>query len=580
MNLSAMENGVLTIGLATEAHRRTIYAMRHAVYATELGQHAENEQRKLSDALDEFNVYVVATRGDKIAGFVSITPPGFGRYSIDKYLPRDELPFSCDGGLFEVRILTVAEPYRGTPAVALLMYAALRWIESHGGQRVVAIGRREVLSVYRKAGLQTLGRQIESGAVTFQLMTATVAELRGQADRSRKLLSRLQRASDWQLDVPFWPAESCYHGGRFFDSVGVQFDSLDRRHDIVNADVLDAWFPPAPQVLDALRDHLDWIVRTSPPTHCEGMVAAIAEARGVPGDCIAPGAGSSELIFAAFRNWLTGDSRVLILDPTYGEYAFVLERIVGCRVDRLPLCREQNYDPDLEALTLKLRDGYELVVLVNPNSPTGRHVRAAPLKAVLRRAPRKTLLWIDETYTDFVSPDESLERFAAASDNVVVCKSMSKAYALSGVRAAYLCGPRRVIRSLRFLLPPWAVSLPGQIAAVKALASPDYYQRRWTETAHLRRELTRQLRSLGLEVVDGTANFLLCHLSPDGPDAARVVDECRARGVFLRDFTGQSAQLDRHALRVAVKDTHDNDKIVKTLQIVLAEADDGSAGAS
>ena len=97
-------------------------------------------ERQLSDPLDEFNVYIVATQGGRIAGFVSITPPGYGRYSIDKYLSRDKLPFSCDEGLFEVRILTVAEAYRGTPAGALLMYAALRWIESHGGQRVVAIG--------------------------------------------------------------------------------------------------------------------------------------------------------------------------------------------------------------------------------------------------------------------------------------------------------------------------------------------------------------------------------------------------------------------------------------------------------
>jgi len=566
--------------MGTDADRQTIYAMRHAVYASELGQHAENERRQLSDPLDEFNVYVVATQGGRIAGFVSITPPGYGQYSIDKYLSRDELPFLCDGGLFEVRILTVAEPFRGTPAGALLMYAALRWIESRGGQRIVAIGRREVLSVYRKAGLQPLGRQIESGEVTFELMTATIAQIREQADRSCRLLSRLQRASDWQLDVPFWPAESCYHGGRFFEAVGVQFDSLDRRHDIVNADVLDAWFPPAPEVLDALRGHLDWIVRTSPPTHCEGMVAAIAEARGVPGQCIAPGAGSSELIFAAFRNWLSGDSRVLILDPTYGEYPFVLERIVGCRVERLPLCREQNYDLDLDALTSKLRDGYDLVVLVNPNSPTGRHVRAAPLKVALHRAPRRTLIWIDETYIDFVSPDESLERFAAASDNVVVCKSMSKAYALSGVRAAYLCGPRQIIRSLRFLLPPWAVSLPGQLAAVKALGNPDYYLRRWAETAQLREDLSRKLPGLGLEVIEGTANFLLCHLPPDGPDAACVVDGCRARGVFLRDFSGLSTQLGRHALRVAVKDPRDNGQIVKTLLLAIAAAQDGAAARS
>jgi histidinol-phosphate/aromatic aminotransferase/cobyric acid decarboxylase-like protein len=460
------------------------------------------------------------------------------------------------------------------------MYAALRWIESRGGQRVVAMGRQEVLSVYRKAGLQTLGRQIESGEVTFELMTATVAEIRGHADRLRRLLNGLQRASDWQLDIPFWPAENCYHGGRFFEAVGVQFESLDRRREIVNADVLDAWFPPAPEVLDALRGHLDWIVRTSPPTHCEGMVAAIATARGVPGECIAPGAGSSELIFTAFRDWLASHSRVLILDPTYGEYSFVLERIVGCRVDRLPLYREQNYDLDLDALAWKLREGYDLVVLVNPNSPTGRHVPAALLEAALRRTSRKTLIWLDETYIDFVSASESLERFAAASDNVVVCKSMSKAYALSGVRAAYLCGPRPIVGALRLVLPPWAVSLPGQIAAVKALANPDYYQRRWEETGQLRQELSRQLRGLGLDVVEGTANFLLCHLPPDGPDAARVVDDCRSQGVFLRDVSGLSAQLGRRAIRAAVKDARDNGRIVETLREAKGAAKDGRVATS
>lgn len=572
MTSFAVRNGALTIRLGTEADRQAIYAMRHAVYATELGQHAENQRRELSDPLDEFNVYLVAARDGRIAGFVSITPPGFGRYSIDKYVSRDELPFACDGTLFEVRILTVAEPYRGTPVGGLLMYAALRWIEAHGGRRVVAIGRREVLSIYRKAGLELLGRQVCSGKVAFELMAAPVAALREHAGRFHRALRKLQGTIDWRLDIPFWPAESCYHGGRFFEAVGVQFDSLDRRREIINADVLDAWFPPAPAVLDALRGDLDWIVRTSPPTHCEGMVAAIAEARGVSSECILPGAGSSDLIFASFREWLSADSRVLILDATYGEYPFVLERIVGCHVDRLPLRREENYDPGLDGLASKLQDGYDLVVLVNPNSPTGRHVPAARLRAVLCQAPRRTLVWIDETYIDFVSPDESLERFAAESDNVVVCKSMSKAYALSGVRAAYLCGPPRIVAPLRFLLPPWAVSLPGQIAAVKALANADYYRRRWEETAQLRQALAEQLRGLGLEVVDGTANFLLCHLPHDGPDAACVVHECRGRGVFLRDVSGLSPQLGRHALRVAVKDPRDNGHIVEALRAAIGGA--------
>src|SRR5262249_4531656 len=61
---------------------------------------------------------------------------------------------------------------------------------------------------------------------------------------------------DWRLPVPFETAPRCYHGGAFFDAIGEQFDDLARRHRIINADVLDAWFPPAPGVLDALREHL------------------------------------------------------------------------------------------------------------------------------------------------------------------------------------------------------------------------------------------------------------------------------------------------------------------------------------
>ena len=155
---------------------------------------------------------------------------------------------------------------------------------------------------------------------------------------------------------------------------------------------------------------------------------------------------------------------------------------------------------------------------------------------------------------------------------MVVCKSMSKVYALSGLRAAYLCGPPKLAERLRSVLPPWAVSLPGQIAAVKALANSDYYQRRWQETAQLRQSLTGQLRALGLDVVDGSANFLLCHLPADGPDAATVLSGCRERGVFLRDVTGLAGKLGRHAFRAAVKDAPDNGRMVEAIDAAIVAA--------
>ena len=561
------------ITLATEAHRKAIYRMRHDVYARELGQHAENAAGALRDALDEANVYLVALTGAEVAGFVSITPPG-ARYSIDKYLPRDDLPFAVDSGLHEIRLLTVDAAHRRRTLAPLLMYAAQRWIESRGGTHVAALGRDEVVGLYLGVGLRCTGRQVRAGAVLYHVLHASTAEVRARIAGRARVLDRLERGARWELPVPFHAAPACYHGGAFFQAVGPAFDDLGRREHVINADVLDAWFPPSPRVLDALREHLAWLARTSPPTQCEGMVEAIARARGVPAACVLAGGGSSDLIFRALPRWLSRASRVLILDPMYGEYAHVLEQVVRCRVDRLRLPRQQGYALDLDAWTDRLRRGrYDLAIVVNPNSPTGRHVPPADLRAALQRVPPATRVWIDETYVDYAGAGASLEATAAASENVVVCKSMSKVYALSGMRAAYLCAPPPVIEGLRPYTPPWAVGLPAQVAAVRALEDEAYYRARWTETHALRAELASALeRELGCEVVPGTANFVLCHLPPAGPDAAEVVRRAREHGLFLRDAGGMGTAIGAHALRIALKDAETNARMIAILGALLRPA--------
>ena len=553
---------MVRISLATAEQRRTIYRLRHDVYARELGQHAENARGEIHDALDDGNVYIVATAGDTLAGFVSITSPRQGRYSIDKYLQRDRIPIALDDGTYEVRILTVLPEHRGTSAAFVLMYAAFRWVEAHGGTRIVALGRREVHGLYMQAGLQPLGVNVRSGAVDFVLMTERIDELRRRAERLERLLARLERTTQWDLIVPFRRPADCFHGGAFFDRIGDDFARLDRRRSIINADVLDAWFPPSPTVLAALDEHLPWLLRTSPPLGAEGLVRTIARRRGVDPACILPGAGSSDLIYLALREWLRPSSRALILEPMYGEYAHVLEKVIGCRVDRLVLSRDEGYDLDPSRL---LAPDYDIVILVNPNSPTGRRVPREALEAAIRRIPDHTLVWIDETYIDYAGRDESLERFAVARENVVVCKSMSKVYALSGARCAYLCAPPHLLERLRSITPPWSVSLPAQVAAVAALQDEAYYAQRYRETAALRAELTA---ALPFDVVPGSANFLLCHLGNEMPTAAHVVAWCREQGLFIRDASTMGASLGNRAIRVAVKDRETNGRMVETLRSV------------
>jgi histidinol-phosphate/aromatic aminotransferase/cobyric acid decarboxylase-like protein len=210
-------------------------------------------------------------------------------------------------------------------------------------------------------------------------------------------------------------------------------------------------------------------------------------------------------------------------------------------------------------------------VLVNPNSPTGQHVDRSVLAPLLAAAPRATRIWLDETYIEYAGPDQSLERFAAGSANIVVCKSMSKAYALSGARSAYLCGPAGVIDALRRIAPPWSVSLPAQVAAVEALRDPSYYDGCYRRTHALRRELAERLRRIdGVEVLEGVANFVLCHLSPRLPTAGAVVAACRQRGVFLRDAGNMGKALGDRALRIAVKQADDNGRIVAAVAHAVA----------
>src|SRR5688500_717294 len=149
------------------------------------------------------------------------------------------------------------------------------------------------------------------------------------------------------------------------------------------------------------------------------MVKAIARVRGVKGECILPGAGSSDLIYLALRQWLNSFSRVLILDPTYGEYAHLLEQVIGSKPDRLILSRNDGYQLNLANLEECLNKSYDLIILVNPNSPTGRYVPRSDLEYLLGGVPTSTRIWIDETYIEHVGTNQSLETFAVGKENVV-----------------------------------------------------------------------------------------------------------------------------------------------------------------
>jgi histidinol-phosphate/aromatic aminotransferase/cobyric acid decarboxylase-like protein/GNAT superfamily N-acetyltransferase len=554
------------LALADRADREEIYQLRHAVYAAELGQHPENTAQRLTDELDTFNHYLMARVGDRLAGFVSITPPGFGRYSIDKYFARSALPFPVDDGLFEIRILTVDPAFRGTAVAGLLMYAAFRWVEEHGAARIVGIGRKEIISLYVRAGLRRLGMTVRSGAVSYELMSAPVTDLRANLRSFGGLMKRTFPAVEWSLAMPIERPPGAFHGGASYAWLGVS-PSRGLRSEVITADVLDAWFPPSPRVESALATEPAFQAGSSPPTYAEELRFAIGAARGVDPARIVTGAGLSDLIFRALPRWVRQDSRVLLVEPQYSEYAHVLRGLIGCQTDSLVLQPDASGFADPAPLGQRLTAGYDLVVVVEPNNPVGCCFPPGALLEVLAGTSDRTLIWVDETYVDFANPGVSLEVFAAQSTNVVIGKSMSKAYALSGLRVGYLCAPPQLVEDLWSATPPWNVSRPAQAAAIAALGDPDYYAGRYRETAELRRELETRLAELpGVHPYPGIANFVLCDL--EGIDAPTLVELSRRRGLFIRHFP-TNPSLRWRAVRIAVKDRPTNDRMIDVLGTVL-----------
>lgn len=364
--------------------------------------------------------------------------------------------------------------------------------------------------------------------------------------------------------------DSCFHGGAFFEGIGVEFNNLDEKDNIISADVLDAWFPPAPKIQEVIQSYLPWIIKTSPPTNSEGYIKTISEHRTLNRESILPGAGSSDLIFRIFNQWLRPSSKVLILDPTYGEYSHILNKIIKCKVERLELKREEGYNINIDKLREKLNQKFDLFVWVNPNSPTGLHINKNEVERLLLNNKGCERIWIDETYVEYAGREQTLEKFAEKSNNVFVCKSMSKVYALSGLRAAYLCANPNNIKPLKRITPPWVISLPAQIAATYALKQEDYYIKKYQETHELRDKLELQLKQIGIdEIIPGIANFIMFHVGNDKFSASRIVNECKLKKLYLRDLSGMGTSFEDDAIRMAVKDLNTNNKMIAILRECL-----------
>ncbi len=364
--------------------------------------------------------------------------------------------------------------------------------------------------------------------------------------------------------------EICFHGGTSFDAVGISFDKLNKKEKVIRADVTDAWFDTSPKVINLVNKNLPWLLKNSPPTLADGLIKAISTNRKIPEENILVGGGSSDLMFIFFPNF--DFKRAVIIDPMYGESAHIIKNVLGKKIKRVFQNKENNFKVDIESVVKEVLNG-DLVIIVNPNNPTGQFVRRTQMDELLKKLPKKVTLFIDETYIDFIGKEESVESLAIKNKNLVVLKSMSKFFALSGARIGYLIAHEEVTKKLRNKIPPWSVGLIGQVAGVKAMEDESFFIEKNNETSNLRKEFLENLTKIeGIKVFPSVTNFLLIDISHTGRKAKEICSFLEKRSIFIRNPQSQSVQFKEDFIRISVKDRKTNNKICNALkEAILAK---------
>jgi threonine-phosphate decarboxylase len=257
----------------------------------------------------------------------------------------------------------------------------------------------------------------------------------------------------------------------------------------------------------------------------------------------------------------------LVLHPTFSEYerAFGLQ---GCRVDVVMRDEVQGFKPPWPRLFERLRRGYGAVAFCNPNNPTGDLTPKAELSEFVEEAARVgTVVVVDEAFMDF-QEDASLKQEVLRRGNLIVLRSMTKCFALAGLRLGFLVASPPLAKRLREADEPWAVSVLAQIAGRESLKDRNYLRRTLELIPAERHYLQDALGEIpGLTVFPSTANFLLLKITRPGWDAPRLQRALIRHGILIRDcrsFPGLGGAY----MRIAVRGRHDNGRLLRALQEV------------
>ncbi|MCQ6559634.1 histidinol-phosphate transaminase [Paenibacillus mendelii] len=319
-------------------------------------------------------------------------------------------------------------------------------------------------------------------------------------------------------------------------------------------------YPPAPSVLQALRDMNEEELRRYPDAACSELRETLSAHLKVDKEQLFCGNGSSEIISLIFKVFIGPGGSIAVTDPTFGLYHTVAASFqAGCKA----IPTRDDFTVDVDVL---LASGAKAIVLVNPNAPTGLLLSSSEVERLV--SGFAGLVVIDEAYIDFAEPGASSQPLLAKYTNLLILRTFSKAYALCGARVGYCMADRALITALEKGRDIYNVNSISRKLAIAAIRDEAYVKDTIVQTNRSREKFILSLRELGFEVLPSQTNFVLC--APpikEGLDAKQMEKRLAAAHIFVRHFDQPRL---RGMLRISIGTESDMKRLLAELVHILA----------
>jgi threonine-phosphate decarboxylase len=309
---------------------------------------------------------------------------------------------------------------------------------------------------------------------------------------------------------------------------------------------------PSPKAIEAIRQAVD-LIRVYPDEVPVGLIHSLASRLDVPPHGILPGNGATELLYFWLRAFRPRTAALVV--PTFGEYRKALES-VGTQVETIQL-----QSADYFRLP-PIRTDADVVIVTNPNNPAGSYAPPEEMLDWIGRFSPSTHVFVDEAFVEFTA-QPSLIRYMERFANLWVLRSMTKFYALPGLRLGYLAG--QGVKALLDKREPWQVNALAELAGIASLDDRKHEEETMQVVQRERIWLWKQLQSVpGLNPFLTAANFFLARCACDAT-LDRLIEALSEDKILIRDCRDTEG-LDGPYFRMAIKTREENMRLLEHLR--------------